>query len=264
MEADDTESLRPLAATTFLPGLWETDAEPSDCARNLSFQREEPALPLPLIIGGVVLASGAIGTAVTVRQLRRPAKIILLGASKSGKTTLLNTWQGKWDEPVTRTLPAGEFIGKIQLDTGKKILSVDKPITFRNVRDFSGMDEILENSKDGVKAASYILYLIKAPNLEADEDTLKESEFYERLIADASRIKRYGAKVKRVIFVVTFTDQDSRYDPQDPADFLSTVQKQLSEPINILEMETTKVVAGSMLTLESAELLAADVIQAML
>ncbi|MFJ3621456.1 hypothetical protein C9J60_23560 [Streptomyces sp. A244] len=221
-------------------------------------------MPIPLIVGAVVL-TGAIGTAVTVRQLKRPAKIILLGEGMSGKTTLLNTWQGKWDEPVHRTHPAGEFIGKVRLDTGKKVLWIDKPLTFRNVKDFSGMDEILDASRDGVEAAQYILYLIKAPQLEADEETPGESEAYERLIADAARIKRYSTKIKKVILVITFTDKDSRYDLLGPAAYLSHVRGQLSDLISLLSVRNkTKVVAGSLATRESAELLTGDVVQAML
>ncbi|MFD8231467.1 Rab family GTPase [Streptomyces sp. NPDC059696] len=221
-------------------------------------------MPLPVIVGAVVL-SGAIGTAVTVRQLKRPAKIILLGEGMSGKTTLLNTWQGKWDEPVHRTHPAGEFIGKIRLETGKKVLWVDKPLTFRNVKDFSGMDEILDASREGVEAAPYILYLIKAPQLEADEDTPGASEAYERLIADAARIKRYSAKIKKVVLVITFTDKDSRYDLLGHAAYLSRVRGQLSDLISLLSARSkTKVVAGSLATPESAERLAGEVIQAML
>ncbi|WP_157852687.1 hypothetical protein RFN58_05730 [Streptomyces iakyrus] len=221
-------------------------------------------MPLPVIVGAVVL-SGAIGTALTVRQLKRPAKIILLGEGMSGKTTLLNTWQGKWDEPVHRTHPAGEFIGKIRLDTGKKVLWIDKPLTFRNVRDFSGMDEILDASRDGVEAAQYILYLIKAPQLEADEENPGASEAYERLIADAARIKRYSTKIKKVILVITFTDKDSRYELLGQAAYTTRVRGQLSDLISLLSMRNkTKVVAGSLATRESAELLAGEVIQAML
>ncbi|MGW1542660.1 hypothetical protein ACWCPM_20900 [Streptomyces sp. NPDC002309] len=222
-------------------------------------------MPFPLIVVGAVLAGGAIGTAITVHRLKRPAKIILLGEGMSGKTTLLNTWQGKWDEPVHRTHPAGEFIGKIRLDTGKKILWIDKPLKFRNVKDFSGMDEILDASQDSVKAAHYILYLIKAPHLEADEETPGESEAYERMIADIARIKRYSDKVDRVIFVVTFTDKDSRYELLGPAAYLTHVRGQLSDLISMLNMRPeTKVVAGSLAALEPAQLLAGEVVQAML
>ncbi|MFD7413907.1 hypothetical protein [Kitasatospora purpeofusca] len=221
-------------------------------------------MPLPLIIGAV-LAGGAIGTAVTVRRLRQPAKIILLGESRSGKTTLLNTWQGKWDEPVTRTHPAGEFIGKIRLDTGKKILWIDKPLTFRNVTDFSGLDEIMDASRDNVTAAQYILYLVKAPHLEADEAAPGESEAYERLVADVTRVKLYSNRIRRVIFVVTFTDKDSRYDLLGTAAYQARVRGQLSDLISQLDRrEETRVVAGSLATLESAQLLAGEVVKAML
>ncbi|MFF7893204.1 Rab family GTPase [Streptomyces sp. NPDC007907] len=221
-------------------------------------------MPLPVIVGAVVL-SGAIGTALTVRQLKRPAKIIVLGEGMSGKTTLLNTWQGKWDEPVHRTHPAGEFIGRIRLDTGKKVLWIDKPLKFRNVKDFSGMDEILDASRDGVEAAQYILYLIKAPQLEADEENPGASQEYERLIADAARIKRYSSKIKKVILVITFTDKDSRYDLLGHAAYLTRVRGQLSDLISLLSVRNkTKVVAGSLATRESAEILAGEVIQAML
>ena len=222
-------------------------------------------MPLPLIIGAAVLAGGVIARAVTVHRLKRPAKIILLGEGMSGKTTLLNTWQGKWDEPVHRTHPAGELIGKIRLDTRKGTRWIDKPLKFRNVKDFSGMDEILDASQDGVKAAQYILYLIKAPHLESDEGAPGASVPYERLIADVARIKRYITKVERVIFVVTFTDKDSRYDLLGSAAYSTRVRGQLSDLISMLNMrEETKVVAGSLATLESAELLASEVIQAML
>ncbi|GAA2257551.1 GTPase domain-containing protein [Streptomyces indiaensis] len=221
-------------------------------------------MPLPVIVGAVVL-SGAIGTALTVRQLKRPAKIIVLGEGMSGKTTLLNTWQGKWDEPVHRTHPAGEFIGRIRLDTGKKVLWIDKPLKFRNVKDFSGMDEILDASRDGVEAAQYILYLIKASQLEADEENPGASQEYERLIADAARIKRYSSKIKKVILVITFTDKDSRYDLLGHAAYLTRVRGQLSDLISLLSVRNkTKVVAGSLATRESAEILAGEVIQAML
>ncbi|MEU6684083.1 hypothetical protein [Streptomyces sp. NPDC046832] len=221
-------------------------------------------MPLPVIVGAVVL-SGAIGTALTVRQLKRPAKIIVLGEGMSGKTTLLNTWQGKWDEPVHRTHPAGEFIGRIRLDTGKKVLWIDKPLKFRNVKDFSGMDEILDASRDGVEAAQYILYLIKAPQLAADEENPGASEEYERLIADAARIKRYSSKIKKIILVITFTDKDSRYDLLGHAAYLTRVRGQLSDLISLLSVRNkTKVVAGSLATRESAEILAGEVIQAML
>ncbi|AMW08991.1 hypothetical protein A4E84_05470 [Streptomyces qaidamensis] len=217
-----------------------------------------------MIVGAVVL-SGVVGTALTVRQLKRPAKIILLGEGMSGKTTLLNTWQGKWDEPVHRTHPAGEFIGRIRLDTGKKVLWIDKPLKFRNVKDFSGMDEILDASRDGVEAAQYILYLIKAPQLETDEENPGASEAYERLIADAARIKRYSTKIKKVILVITFTDKDSRYELLGHAAYLTRVRGQLSDLISLLSMRNkTKVVAGSLATRESADLLAGEVVQAML
>jgi hypothetical protein len=221
-------------------------------------------LPLPVVGIVVALAAGAIGAAITVRQLKRPAKVILLGEGMSGKTTLLNTWQGKWDAPVHRTQPAGEFVGKFRLNTGKKILTFDKHMTFRNVMDYSGLDEALDVSRDKVKAAQYILYLVKATHLATDPDGFDETMAYERLVADVTRIQRYRDRAKRIIFVVTFADQDQRFYDLDPPTYLFRVRNQLSGLLGMFDADDRPgVVAGSMATQESAETLAGEVIKVM-
>lgn len=224
-------------------------------------------MPIPLVVAGVVLlGGGGAGSWLTIRKLRKPVKIVLLGESKSGKTTLLLTWQGKWTSQPTRTAPGGEFIGKIEVSTGKKQLWIEKKFVFRNLTDFSGWDEAMRASKKEVEAAKVVLYFLKATHLEEEENRHPDKGHgpgWERIMMDACRLEKKMGDIDKLIMVVTYTDEDSRHSRLSPPEYHAKVAGQLRDVINaagITDDDKYGVVVGSLKTAESSAILASDVV----
>lgn len=221
---------------------------------------------MPIVII-VFAAGGALGTWLLVRKLRKPVRIVLLGESQSGKTTLLLTWRGEWTPNPPRTMPLGDFVGKIEVKTGDKVLNIEKRFIFPKVTDFSGWDEGVKNAREEIKAARVILYLVTALRLREAENRPAgrlPSAAWQRIELDANRVSAYSEQADRIVLVVTYTDKDPRYEQLGPAAYLTHVEKQLSDFIERTRMNgRVKIVAGSLATEESAAVLAADVVQAM-
>jgi hypothetical protein len=86
-----------------------------------------------------------------------------------------------------------------------------------------------------------------------------------RIFDDATRLKRHSGTVKRLVFVVTYTDKDSRYSRTDSADYHALIVAQLKDVIQETGMsEKAVVVAGSLLSETSAKALAANIINVLL
>ncbi|GII76673.1 hypothetical protein Sru01_16550 [Sphaerisporangium rufum] len=221
-----------------------------------------------ILAAAVVAGAGAIGTALFVRKVRRPMKIIVLGQALTGKTTLLNTWMGNWSANFPRTSLNPETVRTIKVETGEKTLLVNKKFIFRNGVDISGRDETMFNFRTDVKAAKAIIYLVDANHLYAEERRPPEhghADEWVRIIDDGYRIKRYGREADRVVLVVTHTDQDPRHASLGPEEYQAQVWQQLKEVIDAIGAPgRTRVVAGSLATRPAAEELAESVVRSLL
>ncbi len=220
-------------------------------------------MPLPLIAFGVAALLSAVGTTVAVRQLRQPLKVMVIGQTLTGKTTLLNSWLGEWeDDPLRTGLPIK--IAKLEVPVKEKVLNIEKKFIFKKVKDISGQDESMRGFLDDVKAATAIVYLVNAVDLYREEGRPAGQPHaieWIRVMDDASRIKRHCGKAKRVIVGVTHTDLDPRFAALGPPTYLAKVTDQLAPALSkIDESVPAAIVAGSLRTEESAAAFAEQVV----
>ncbi|WP_326943678.1 hypothetical protein OG439_27365 [Amycolatopsis sp. NBC_01307] len=220
-------------------------------------------MPLPLIALGVAALVSAAGTAVAVRQLRQPLKVMVIGQGLTGKTTLLNSWLGEWEvDPLRTGLPVK--IAKFEVPAKEKVLNVEKKFIFKKVKDISGQDESMRGFLDDVKAATAIVYLVNAVDLYQEENRSNgrpHAVEWVRIMDDASRIKRHCGKAKRVVVGVTHTDLDLRFAALGPATYLARVTDQLAPAMAKIDKPgQIAVVAGSLRTEASAAVFAEQVV----
>lgn len=224
-------------------------------------------MPIPVIVVAVVAGASAVGTILTVRRIRKPMKIMVVGQGLTGKTTLINSWLGEWQEDLFRTADR-VTVGTIKVDTGKKVLFVKKKFIFKKVLDISGQDESMRTFQNEIKAAKAIVYLIDAKHLRHEEIRPPDqghADAWVRIIDDGSRLKRHCENAERVLLVVTHVDQDPRFHSWDLATYHAHVTEQLSGVISkIGNPSRTRVVVGSLKTEESAKLLSGKIVENLL
>lgn len=220
-------------------------------------------MPIPVVVVAVVAGVSAIGTFLTVRRIRKPLKIMVVGQGRTGKTTLINSWCGEWEEDPLRT-PYPVKVGTVKVDTGKKTLFVNKKFIFKKVWDVSGGDEHMHTFRNEIKAAKAIIYLIDARHLhheEARPPARGHADEWVRIIDDSSRLKRHCENAEQVLLVVTHVDQDPRSERWDRATYQDHVTRQLSDVISkIGNPGRIRVLAGSLKTEESARELSDEIV----
>ena len=169
-------------------------------------------MPLPLLIPLAVAGATAVGSYLAVRQVRQPLRVMILGHSGSGKTTLIRHWRGQW-APGADPTHDPEKISTIVLNTGRKVLNVEKKFILRKVTDFSGKDEALHTVRDEVGAATAVVYLVDATHLFLQENRTSaygQTDAWVRILFDGNRLHRHLSDTDRVVVAVTHTAQDPR------------------------------------------------------
>ncbi|MFD5828586.1 hypothetical protein [Lentzea sp. NPDC060358] len=225
-------------------------------------------MPLPLIAVGVAALVSAVGAAgaATRRYFRQPLGVMVVGQSLTGKTTLLNHWRGEWEDDPLRTLRSVR-IAEFEVPTKDKVLGIERYLVFQNVKDVSGLDEAMRGFLDEVKAAAAVVYLVNAVHLHEEEARPAEQPHaaeWVRVLDDAGRIKRHCEKAGKVVIGVTHTDLDPRFAALGPAAYLAAVTEQLAAVLSKTGAGRTSVVAGSLLTRDSAAEFAEAVVETLL
>src|SRR6185312_8280482 len=216
-----------------------------------------------LLIPVAVVGVSAAASWLAVRAARRPLRVMVLGHSGSGKTTLIRQWRGEW-APGSLPTPDPVKIANIELDTGRKVLTVEKKFILRKVVDFSGQDESLRTVRDEVAAATAVVYLMHAKRLCEEERRPRgrgHTADWVRLIDDAYRLNRYFPADERVVLAVTHTDLDPRVVELGAAGYQARITAQLAEVSSIIgNPARVKLVAGHLATEDGAAALSERII----
>jgi GTPase SAR1 family protein len=187
---------------------------------------------------------GGPGTWFRPRRWRRKKyRISLIGAERSGKTTLISAWRQDWrgDEIDPGRTQAPKPYGPIKL-------TVDGTrITIVNLADVPGVRDAWCTWKEGVESSNYVLYLIDATVLPDPGQTPGEDWF--RLVDDAGLLHDWVAEggADLCVIAITHTDQDKRAEKMSPEDYRRYVRR-LVEPIVLRIGPSVQVVTGKLKT----------------
>lgn len=198
-------------------------------------------------------------------------RIMVVGQRESGKTTLLETWTGQWTSPETG-IPTTRPLKyeTIKVDIGRtNFLGFNWRLTLRRCIDISGGQETMREFSADMSRARAVLYLLDARHLVSEEERQREeretgrpsaqSKEWERIISDASRIKRFSTRVHRILIVVTHTDMDPRAKRLTKAEYTDLIKEQLYQMTRDMEAAYIDTIAGSMDTLENAKSLSLEI-----
>jgi GTPase SAR1 family protein len=224
-------------------------------------------MPLPVVVLAVAAGASAAGTWLTVRRVRRPMEIVVLGQHQTGKTVLINSWLGEWEETPGRTHTPVK-IGTIKVDTGKKVLFVKKKFIFKKVKDISGRDASMMSIRGQAKVAKVVLYLINAMHLYEEElrpAGQAHADEWVRIVDDSIRIKRHCANAEHILLVVTHVDLDPRFERLDRAEYQALITNQLTGVITTIgNPARIQVKVGSLVPEDRATTLTSELVEAML
>lgn len=211
-------------------------------------------MPLPIIIGAYVGAAAALGAYAAWRNRRQSVYLVVLGASMSGKTTLINSWRGEWVTDYNRT--------QSTVDHGRiKVTANGQRITFVKIKDFSGAEDQYDQWGAAAQEGTYLVYLVHADVLVNEEDRARQgrlphpSRRWRRLLDDVGQINPWlrDGKAQRCVIVVTHTDQDPRRERLGADRYHEHVREQLAEVVLRLGGEAkVRVITGSLATLDAA------------
>lgn len=212
-------------------------------------------MPLPILW----LVGAACGAGLSVWAMKRVRakkyRLAVLGARRTGKTTLINSWRGTWVTDAGHTQAS-------EVPTTTKLTVEGLRLNF-TVGDVSGDVHAWPTWADRVQESRYVLYLVDARMLAGvrmphDADPMRVRD-------DLGVLGRHWLGESRVhlcVLVVTHTDEDPR-DPQDrvTAGYRKLVTDQLSEYILLLGGESkVRVAVGSLRDQASAHLLTQDIV----
>ena len=175
---------------------------------------------IPLILLGGV----AISAFLAWRLRRKKFRIAVLGARRTGKTTLINSWRGEWvadEHDPGHTQAPGE--------PQKTKLTVDGlRLTFTKLTDVSGASHAWPVWEDQTRESRYILYLIDARALTGELDADDRRNWY-RLEDDTGQIGRWlkAGNAHLCVVVVTHADQDPRLAASNPDKYHEQVAEQI-------------------------------------
>ncbi|HEX6361112.1 GTPase domain-containing protein [Actinophytocola sp.] len=217
---------------------------------------------IPVLIAGFSVASAAI----LKRQLRKPLRLVVLGQRTTGKSLLINSWQGEWATPPATNTPVK--ITPIRIDTGEKVLNIEKKFIFKTFHDISGRDEPITTNGNELDRAEAVLYLVKATTLfDEERRTAGHGQHTEwvRVQLDAARLADRATAARRVVIVVTHADLDPRSDTLPWERYCDHVAKQLAHVCAAIgPPDKTRVVVGSLADPERAATLTNDIIGSLL
>ncbi len=199
----------------------------------------------------VPVAVAAISAYRLWKLRRKSYRLAVLGARYSGKTTLINSWRGKWiaDEYDPGRTQAPQRYEKTKLTTEGFRLK------FINLEDISGAINAWPVWEDRTKESRYVLYLVDARALSGYLDNA-EGRNWQRLEDDVGQIAAWmnEGQAELCIMVVTHTDQDDRLEKLGQEEYEESVTDQL-DPLMLKLGGPRKVrtVIGSLKTLHAAE-----------
>lgn len=200
-------------------------------------------MPLPLVllpVAGVVALAGAAVAAVASRL--PPKKVVLLGTTKSGKSSLLHALAPDEDGIVTLEV------------TGKPRRLAVKP----------GSDSRLGGGwqawKDAFTQNDYVWYLFRA-DLVQEGDPAEIKRISEHFTSFSLWIKD-DPKPPKVVLIGTHADRSSGF-ASDPAAFYSAVTADERIRIGVVQLNHADVIVGSLVDAKSAEELAASLAESL-
>jgi len=192
----------------------------------------------------------AAGSAYAWWQLRRrDYRIAVLGARESGKTTLINSWRGKWADGAYQPTQASELIEK------QKYTAEGFRLRFLDLEDMSGDLDGWPNWENRAKESRYVLYLVDARAL-AGQFARNYRKNWRRLEDDAGLIADWmeQGKAELCLMVVTHTDQDPRLRKLGQNAYQEAIVSQLDPlMLKIGGPRTVHIVVGSLKTLPAAQ-----------
>lgn len=176
---------------------------------------------------------------------------MVLGPEAVGKTTLLNSWRGRWQDGLTyQPTQAIRPLGTARLATdGHRLMLPD-------LHDLSGRTTSYAVWEKQVQRAQAIVYLVNAQHLHAYERADGFTVEWGRIRDDAGQIGPWmqAANVDRCIVAVTHRDKDSRFTELGEQGYLDTVEDQLAPIVSKLGGDgKVKIVTGSLDTRANAE-----------
>jgi GTPase SAR1 family protein len=190
---------------------------------------------------------------------RRLYSLVVLGPEAVGKSTLLNSWRGTWEEgqkyqPTQAMRPIGT--ARLKAD-GQRLMLPD-------LRDVSGRKTSYTVWEAQAQQAQIIIYLVNAEHLYNYERVGKFLEEWVRIKDDAGQIGRWLEKgnADRCIVAVTHRDKDSRFGELGEQPYLDLIEDQLEPVVNKLGGEgKVKIVTGSLDTRANAERLTDRIVE---
>lgn len=192
--------------------------------------------------------------------LFRPRKgynLTVLGARSAGKSTLINSWRGVFEEVVTSTQVPHSY-SKVKLTSNGVRLKFDV------IKDMGGFVGARGEWKGDVKEKRYVLYLADARILSGELNS-KELNMH-RLEDDAGLVgkwlKESEDQRKRCVLVVTHKDEDQLLGQMGEYAYSAHIRERL-EPL-VDKLGGQKVVAtviGSLKDEDSAARLTSDIMR---
>jgi GTPase SAR1 family protein len=177
--------------------------------------------------------------------------LVVLGPEAVGKTTLLNSWRGIWDEGRKhRPTQAMRPVGTARLKAGGQRLMLP------DLQDVSGRKTSYTVWETQARQAQVIVYLVNAEHLYKYEQAGGFTKEWGRIQDDAGQIGRWlrEGNADRCIVVVTHCDTDPRFVDLDERRYLDCVESQLANTVARLGGEgKVRIVTGCLDTRENAE-----------
>ncbi|WP_459805204.1 GTPase domain-containing protein [Herbidospora sp. RD11066] len=189
------------------------------------------------------------------RLKEKTFRIAPLGARRTGKTTLINSWRGTWVEDPDHT-HAPRIYEKTKITTNGLSL------TFLGLGDLSGEEKAWPQWENRVSESRYVLYLVDARLLAGFPMPAERS--WHRVEDDAGQIGKWlsDREAYLCVLVVTHTDEDPRSAELDEADYAQTIADQLDPILLRLGGDArVRIVSGSLKDQESADLLTSKIME---
>jgi GTPase SAR1 family protein len=199
-----------------------------------------------------VVAAGVVLSWYVARKLRRRKyRIAVLGARYSGKTTLINSWRGKW--LADQADPGRTQTTRTYAKT--KLTAEGLRLEFTKLSDVSGEIHAWPIWADRVKESRYVLYLVDARALAGSLRHLPARN-WQRLEDDAGLMGGWldANRIELCLLVVTHTDEDARLGQLGEDDYRELITAQLDTlMLKLGGPRRVRVVVGSLKRLQDAQ-----------
>lgn len=188
---------------------------------------------------------------------RKSYSVTVIGARNAGKTRLINSWRGVWEEVVTSTQTPYSY-SKV------KLTSDGVRIKFEVIVDRGGFAGARGEWKGDVKENRYVLYLadarILSGELNSDESNMDRLEDDAGLIG--KWLKESEDRRKRCVLVVTHKDEDQLLGKIGEYAYSAHIRERLEPLVDKLGgQKMVAAVIGSLKDKNSAALLTTDIMR---